>query len=297
MGAAQEERADGGVTPLAALIGFDGRLEIADVGAAWLGAAPSYRRLLELELARLNAFEPDDRQHARLREVYGQTIRLHPHVLGDGGPGVLHVAEAASGMTSLLSPSPRHLAFFNAFPEFGRVSDRIPVQTTRLDDVADLPDIDFLKMDIQGGELAVLMGAPRQLARCAVVQLEVSFVPLYEGQPTFGEIDVWMRAQGFLPHSFAELKRWSIAPVLRNNNPRAPFNQLLEADVVYVRDPVTPERWDADLLRRLVLIAHYAYGSVDLAGRLIAYLQHLGAVAEGAFDRYIAFLNTPEGRA
>jgi FkbM family methyltransferase len=279
---------------LAQLLNFTGTLEIADIGAAWLGDPPAYKRLLDLKLARLNAFDADARQHAALHEAYGADLQLFTDIVADGARHTLHLAAPISGMTSLLKPSARHLAFFNGFDRFGEIHETQEVQTTRLDEVAGLPDLDFLKMDIQGGELMALEHGQARLAQCAAVQLEVSFVPLYEGQPTFGEIDVWMRGQGFLPHSFAELKRWSIAPVRRNNDIRQPFNQLLEADVVYVRDPTTPERWAPDLLRRLILIAHYAYSSVDLAGRLVQWLETNGQAGRGAFDHYMSLVNSPE---
>lgn len=277
---------------LAKLLNFEGVLEIADIGAALINEDPPYKPLLDLKLGRLSAFEADARQHAALRQRYGDDLRLFGEIVGDGGPGTLHLAAPASGMTSLLKPSARGLGFFNGFDRFGEIHDILPVQTTRLDDVAGLPDLDFVKMDIQGGELAALESGQARLARCAAVQLEVSFVPLYEGQPTFGDIDVWMRSRGFLPHAFTELKRWSIAPVLRNNDIRQPFQQLLEADVVYVRDPTTPERWDPDVLRRLVLIVHYTYASFDLAGRLVLELERAGHAEAGAFNRYIQILQT-----
>ena len=113
------------------------------------------------------------------------------------------------------------------------------MQTTRLDDVPGLPDLDFLKMDIQGGELQALEHGQARLAQCAMIHLEVSFVPLYEGQPSFGEIDVWMRAHGFIPHRFTEVKRWSdLALPTKDNDVRARRSTvLLEADIVYARDP------------------------------------------------------------
>ena len=282
---------------LAELIGFDGVLEVADVGAAWLGEPPAYKPLVDAGLARLHAFEADARQHVRLREVYGEAIALYAQVLGDGTAQTLNIATPGSGMTSLLKPSAAHLAFFNGFDVFGRLVETQAVATTRLDDVAGLPDLDFLKMDIQGAELTVLHHGTLRLSRAVMVQLEVSFVPLYEDQPTFGEVDVFMRAAGFLPHSFAELKRWSIAPVLRNNDVRQPFNQLLEADIVYARDPMAAERMDDGQIRAMILIAHHAYHSVDLAGRMVLRLESTGAAPAGTFDRYIAFLNTPQGRA
>jgi len=277
---------------LAELLSIDEPLEIADIGAAWINEEPLYKPLLDRKLARLNAFDADVRQHEALRAAHGVDLRLFTDIVGDGGPATLHLTAPQSGMTSLLKPSARYLAYFNGFDRFGEVQETLPVQTTRLDDVAGLPDLDFLKMDIQGGELAALEHGEARLARCVAIQLEVSFVPLYEGQPGFGQIDTWMRARGFLPHAFTDLKRWSIAPIRRNNDMRQPFNQLLEADAVYVRDPVTPERWDPQVLCRLALIAHHVYGSLDLAGRLIQDMEQAGHLGPGAFGRYIEIVNT-----
>ena len=281
-----------GRSALADLVGFEDQLEIADIGAAYIGSEPPYQPLLAAGLARLNAFEADVRQHPALRAAYGDRVRLFADAVGDGATHMLHLAAPASGMTSLLKPSAPHLAFFNGFERFGQIESIMPMPTRRLDDIEGLPDVDFLKMDIQGAELMALQGGEARLARCVAIQLEVSFVPLYEGQPSFGEIDLWMRAHGFLPHAFAELKRWSIAPVLRNNDIREPFNQLLEADLVYVRDPVTPGRLDPEMLRRLILIAHFVYGSVDLAGRLAQRLSQEGHVPPGGLERYLELLRS-----
>jgi FkbM family methyltransferase len=274
------------------LLGFEGRLAIGDIGAAYIAEPPPYKGLVDLGLAHLNAFDADVRQHAKLKAVYGEDLSLFTEILGDGSAQTLHLAAAGSGMTSLLRPSAPHLAFFNGFEGFGKILETREVATTRLDDIAGLPDLDFLKMDIQGSELAVLAHGTERLRRCAMIQLEVSFVPLYENQPTFGEIDVWMRAHGFIPHSFVEVKRWSISPVLRNNDVRMPFNQLLEADVVYVRDPVDPGKLDPQLARKMALLAHHCYRSVDLAGRLISHLQSIGEIGGDSFARYIELVNS-----
>ncbi|HLZ76606.1 FkbM family methyltransferase [Phenylobacterium sp.] len=274
---------------LAEILGLDTPLQVADIGAADIAEAPPYRVLLDAGLARLNAFDADVRQHEKLRATYGEALALFTDIIGDGTQQTLHLASPASGMTSLLKPDARRLEFFNGFDVFGQVQGTEPVQTTRLDDVAGLPDLDFLKMDIQGGELQALEHGQARLARCAMIHLEVSFVPLYEGQPSFGEIDVWMRAHGFIPHRFTEVKRWSVSPITRNSDIRTPFNQLLEADIVYARDLIDPGL-DATLLKKTALLAHACYDSPDLAGHIIARLEVAGQIAGGAFAKYLGVL-------
>ena len=274
----------------AEILGLEGPLQVADIGAADIAETPPYRSLLDAGLARLNAFDADTRQHAKLRQTYGEALSLFTEIIGDGDRQTLHLAAPASGMTSLLKPDPARLEFFNGFSRFGEIHDTEVVQTVRLDDVPGLPDLDFLKMDIQGAELQALMHGEARLATCAMIHLEVSFVPLYEGQPGFGEIDIWMRAHGFIPHCFTDVKRWSVSPILRDNDIRMPFNQLLEADIVYVRDLKDPDL-DAGVLKKTALLADHCYGSVDLAGHILVRLELAGAVARGSFERYLGLLN------
>ena len=211
---------------------------IADIGAAYFGETPPYEPLLNSQLSTLNsqlgrlfAFDADNNAVSDLKSRVGEATIL-PYAIAGGAEHKLHICPA--GMTSLLEPDPESLAFFNLFAQWGTVQRIETIKTKRLDDIAELPSIDFLKMDIQGGELMALQNGRKKLAECVAVQVEVSFMTLYKNQPAFSEIDQELRHQGFVPHTFTAIKCWSIAPTVRQNNPRFPFNQLLEADMVYV---------------------------------------------------------------
>ena len=128
------------------------------------------------------------------------------------------------------------------------------------------------------------------MAAAVVIQTEVSFIPLYENQPPIGLVDVELRSQGFIPHTFAHLKRWVIAPLLVNNDPRRPLNQLLEGDMVYVRDFRNPAALTAEQLKHLALIAHHCYGSFDLALFCLQALEQRGDLPRGAKDLYLSML-------
>jgi hypothetical protein len=85
----------------------------------------------------------------------------------------------------------------------------------------------------------------------------------------------------------AKLNKRMILPLHNANEPYAAMNQVLEADVVYVRDFMQPDSMSAEQLKHLALIAHHCYQSYDLAAKCIHDLALRGAVAGDSLDRYL----------
>lgn len=262
---------------------------VVDIGANPVDGDPPYKRMKDAGLCTVVGFEPQEEVLAALNRDKSPMETYLPYVVGDGQPQTLHVC-AASGMTSLLKPDVNMLSLFHLFPDFGKVKSTVPVETRRLDDMAEIEQLDFLKIDIQGGELSVFQSGRQKLAETMVIQTEVSFLTLYENQPTLGEVDGELRAQGFVPHALADVKRWCITPLLVNNNPRMGLNQLLEADMVYVRDFSRPADLNNEQLKHLVLIAHHCYHSYDLALHCLLLLEQRGGVKRGVQQRYLQLL-------
>ena len=78
------------------------------------------------------------------------------------------------------------------------MQERIKIPTIRLDDVDEIKNIDYLKIDIQGGELEVFKNGVNLLKNCLVIHTEVKFLPMYEGQPLFSEVELFLRELGFV---------------------------------------------------------------------------------------------------
>lgn len=99
--------------------------------------------------------------------------------------------------SSLLPMLPRHEL---VAPE-SRVISKEVVEVRRLDELSEkfsLPDhVPFLKIDTQGSELDILEGATDCLSLMAGLELELSFVPLYEGQPLFKDLTDYLADRGF----------------------------------------------------------------------------------------------------
>jgi len=265
---------------------------VVDVGANPIDGDPPYRSMLAAGLCRVTGFEPQAAALAKLERAKGPLERYLPYALGDGTERTLHVCEL-EGMTSLLVPDPAHLALFNLFPTWGIVKERLPVTTRKLDDIAEIAAMDFLKMDVQGAEREVLAHGQAKLKDTVVIQTEVSFVPLYQDQPSFGEMDVTLRKLGFLPHCVTGTKIWPLSPMVVGNEPKRGIRQLLETDMVYVRDFSRPENMSAEQWKHLALVAHHCYRSYDLVLKSILNLMQMGAVAPDSNRRYLATLPKP----
>jgi FkbM family methyltransferase len=261
-------------------------IHVVDAGAAFLGETSPYQILIDQGLCTLTAFEPDAREFDALREHLRDFATVLPDALGDGQEHNLYFCPKGFGMNSLLEPDPSMLGFFNFFPEWGRVESTERITTRRLDDIDELAPIDFLKMDVQGSELSILINGRTKLARCVAVQTEVSFITLYKNQPTFGDVDRELRGQGLIPHRFSAIKNCLISPTIRAAEPRNPFHQLLEADIVYIRDIIHPGTMDNEQIAKLAVLAHLVFNSPDLAVRCLLELQRREAVEPNAIQRF-----------
>lgn len=285
-GASRSER----LRALHNLLGFEKDTQIVDIGANPIDGAPPYTPLLDAGLCFLTGFEPEPSALAALNAASTDREKYLPYAIGDGSSKTLHSCRY-SGWTSTLRPNEAALNVFPVFKQNAEVIATSTIETRRLDDIEEVDQIDYLKIDIQGGELDVFRNAVRKLERTAVIHTEVSFVGLYEGQPAFGAIDVELRKQGFVLHSFADLKNCMISPLVMTNDPWITLNQVLEADVVYVRDFRYPDKISDDQLRHMCLVADACYRSYDLALNCLHELKERGAVLSTAVDSYLSLIN------
>lgn len=260
---------------------------VVDIGANPLDEEAPYQPLLDAGLCRVIGFEPQPRALAELHRRAGPYETYLPHAVGDGHPHTLHLC-AMSGFTSLLEPDPEQLAVLIDFPRLAAVTGTERVETRRLDDLTEIDRIDLLKIDIQGGERDVLQAGRTALARAVAVQTEVGFHRLYRGQPTFADVDLELRSQGFVPHRFVTTRTWPMAPVQWADPLERDARHLVEADLLYVRDPARPELLEDVALARLALIADLVYGSVGVALRCVLALVARGVLPATAGAEYRA---------
>lgn len=259
-----------GIASFKTIIGADVRIKIVDVGANPIDGSPPYAELLRGGVADVVGFDPDPESLRRLNAQKSAAETYLPYAIGDGRRQTLHVCRAP-GMTSLLEPDPRVLGLFHGFPEWGEVVARETIDTVRLDDVRETAGLDLLKIDIQGGELMAFRNAEARLAEALVIQTEVEFLPLYVGQPLFGDVDVFLRGRGFSFHRFFPLVSRVIVPTVLDNDIYAGMSQSVWADALYVRDLTRLDALSGRQLLAMATILHDCYGSFDLVMHILVH--------------------------
>jgi len=264
----------------------DFQISILDVGAALI-ERPAYQSLVDAGRGRIFGFEPDQQACEQLNREYGNPHRFFPFFVGDGGPAIFHETNwAPTG--SLYEPNSRLLEKFQNLAELVTPVATHAVNTTRLDDIADIGDIDFIKIDVQGSELVVFENASRALSSALLIQTEVEFVELYKGQPMFADVDTFLRANGFQFHTMNGVSGRAFKPLIANGDVNSAFRQSLWTDALYVRDWMHLEDLSETKLRNYVILAHDILRSYDLVhlvlsaldsktggGRAADYLQRL----------------------
>ena len=254
---------------------------------------PPYRALLAAGACEVWGFEPQPEALAALQAAKGPNETYLPHAVGAGGPAVLRMTRVG-GFASLLEPAQGTFRALGHFTRGGRVDREVQVETVRLDDVAEVPAFDLLKIDVQGGEVAVFSGAARHLSTAVAVMTEVAAVPLYVDQPLLDAQMAVLRGHGFHLHRFAFFKTLKFRDAATARLPDRQFrSQLCDGDAIFVRGLLDREGMETEALKHLAVLADAVFGSHDLAAVAVAELARRGAVAADLADRYVDHLVPP----
>lgn len=204
----------------------DRRVDVVlDVGA---NAGQYGRELRQLGYAgRIVSFEPLSAAFAALQgERAGDPLwEAEQLAVGEvSGEAVIHVAQN-SVSSSLLPVLPRHLAAEPASRYVGTEKVRVERLDTLVARHLPAGARPFLKVDTQGSELAVVRSAGSELHRFIGLQLELSLVPLYQGETLFAEMVALLEPEGFT--------LVSIEP----GHADYASGHLLQADGIFLRTP------------------------------------------------------------
>ena len=244
----------------------DLRFTMLDIGALpFSGVDEPYRRLLDVfPGSQIVAFELDAGLCRALNAKLPPSVRYHAVALGraEETRPLYHTVSAMC--TSLYRPNEALLRRYHNLDD-AMLRSIGSVETMSLDRFAadhGVLDVDFVKIDVQGGELDVFEGGTRTLRDVAAIVTEVEFVPLYIDQPLFGDVSRFLSKQGFMFHKFLDLSGRALRPTVVNNDPTYPI-QLLWSDAVFIPDLQKLAAMPPPKLLKLAMLAQL-YASPDL---------------------------------
>ncbi len=286
--------------PLAArvtsLLPSDERITVIDGGARDALADP---RWTALPRVRVYGFDPDKTEVARLNQAAAERgLDFHYFAAGLSGASgrSTFYDNNIPGGGSLLEQN-RAVTDRWRWP-FGRARDIFfPARTHEIDVItlddwaarSQIADIDFLKLNVQGAELAVLGAGSRVVPAAVGIYVEVSFVESYKRRPLFADVDPFLRNLGFtffdlcVPHHVGRAE----SPIIRRDG--RPSGQLIEGHALYLRDPVAGGGQPTSKILKLICLAE-CFQQVEFAIELLHWLKATrpGDLDEGDVDTLAA---------
>ncbi|SDA34573.1 methyltransferase, FkbM family [Methylobacterium sp. UNC378MF] len=221
-------------------------LNLVDVGARW-GANPRWEALASK--VQTICFEPDGDECARLAAKAPPHVRYLPYGLAEhSGPQTLYITQQPA-CSSIYPPVS---GLYNHYPSLSEIRPvrALDIDCRSLDEIATMEKLDgitAIKLDTQGSELDILRGSKNVLKHCCLVDIEVEFNPLYEGQGLFCDVDRFLRDRDFVLWRFENLVHYAPndvhaarTQVTISNEPRhdsieTTGGQLFWAQAQYVR--------------------------------------------------------------
>lgn len=173
------------------------KINFMDVGARW-GIGWPFNNLSHSELS-IMLVEPDPEEAILLETFYKKKhfeAKVFQTALWSRNENLVLNLTNSPGCSSVFTPN---MSLLNRFPKSDRfsISKKIEIKTDTIDNLFScdkIKEIDFLKIDVQGAELEILKGGKSFLKNNLIgIEIEVEFLEMYEGQPLFSEIDLFIR--------------------------------------------------------------------------------------------------------
>ncbi len=253
------------------------RLFLFDIGAR--GGMQDPWDLLTKKQISLTLAEPDPDEARKLTQQYGADfVSVLPTAFWKQESQIILNINRSPGTSSVF---PINKSFLEQFPDSERYNvvrrHELPALTIdRLASLGKIEHMDFLKIDVQGAELAVLQGGRDTLLSNLVgLEVEVEFAELYEGQPLFGDVESFIRTN-------LGLELWDIRKTYwkyrGSNRQRGPVKgRLIFGDALFFRPVQEIEKWlsgrsAAETEEKLIMlfVTAITYGYPDYASTIVS---------------------------
>lgn len=166
---------------------------IVDVGSR--GAPPPEFDQIR-RFARYIGFDASDsaQTHSRQDSARWLDYKIIQAFIGEQDAKIEFKNFTDGGLSSCFEPNPEYV---REFAPLTRVDSREEVRTVSLRQAVgeDMRRVDYLKLDTQGSELTILKSDG--VSSIPLIEVEVEFIEVYEGQPLFDEVFSHMVSKGY----------------------------------------------------------------------------------------------------
>jgi len=254
------------------------RLTLIDVGAS----IDIINRWKNISKKNLNyvLFEPNKKEVAKLEQknnnydkykVFQTALSSKKHTIR------LNITKGIY-QSSILKPNYKIL---DKYPDVNRykILNKLKIEANPLDKYK-IKNSDFIKIDVQGYNYEVLLGAKNTLKKCLGLEVEVEFVELYKKQKLFGDLCEFLKSQNMYFIDFIDLVRWERDKFVNNGQcvfGNALFLKLPEK--IISKNEIEVRKYIAicllykqfDLIR--VILKNYRFGNKDQIYKLVSYFE------------------------
>ncbi len=247
--------------------------------------------------------EPDPVE-AKALEKQGQG-KIIPYALWNTETELMLNINNSPGTSSVFEANMPFLQQFDDAQRF-MAKDKIIMRAKTVDGLAknnEISVIDFVKIDVQGGELAILQGGESFFKENIIgLEVEVEFSPMYKDQPLFSDIDVFAREK-------LGLELWDIRKTYwkyKQEKYQVPLKgRLIFGDALYLRPVSTLNDWLSTMDKgtateklHALITTTIAYGFLDYTLTLLnadfvesyltkedrkTFIQHVGKISNGFY--------------
>ena len=264
----------------------DDPVTIVDVGARW-----GFNTEWEVfgKNLRVICFEPDEEECNRLNAAAKPNVKYLPYALGRAAGTAAFYETKLSASSGIYKTN---MDYFSRLlnRENGAVVGETTINLVTLEEALrklSVHAVDFIKLDVEGAELDVLMGAGKYLEGQEVIGVlsEVRFQEEINGSPVFCQLDQFLRRYGFRMFDLQYYHQSRhVLPYPGLSDYRTPqgerffayttHGQIMNGDALYFRDLLIPANQELranatgiQLLKAAAFLEIYCFN--DCAAELI----------------------------
>ena len=163
----------------------------------------------------------------------------------------------------------------HVFENASKIINRVSLKTQRLDDIQFKNEIDFFKIDTQGYESVIIEHGIKKISNALVVQLELSPVPIYKNEKNFSFVSNQLENLNYNLNMFSDINTKAFKPMVIGTNTGNGLNTVFQLDCVFVKNFNEIDKFNAEKLKKLILIMFHCYKSYDFVDFLICRLDSI----------------------